>query len=309
MQLIYPDYYKDFRCIAGDCRHSCCIGWEIDIDRETKEFYDSVGGEMGKRLSENIKTGDVCELILGEGERCPFLNERNLCDIIIELGEEHISHICREHPRFYNEIEGRCETGLGLCCEEAARLVLSKKTKTVLCGVETDDENDEILILRNELIRILQNREKGIKERLSDVLSFCRISIPQKGISEWAEFLLSLECMNSSWQKKLKSLKTFNEDDGAFEKYMSERETEYEQLAVYLTYRHVLTASDMADAVARAAFAVFCVWLVYAFGMCSFSENGEFSFAEQVELVRMFSSEIEYSEDNTSALFDEFYMY
>mgnify|MGYP006874698003 CR=1 FL=1 len=33
--FVYPDYYKEFKCIAGECRHSCCIGWEIDIDEET----------------------------------------------------------------------------------------------------------------------------------------------------------------------------------------------------------------------------------------------------------------------------------
>ena len=32
MQIIVPDYYKEFSCIADHCRHSCCIGWEIDID-------------------------------------------------------------------------------------------------------------------------------------------------------------------------------------------------------------------------------------------------------------------------------------
>ena len=54
MLTVYPDYYPTFRCIAGACKHSCCIGWEIDIDSETAELYKSVPGEFGKRLSENI---------------------------------------------------------------------------------------------------------------------------------------------------------------------------------------------------------------------------------------------------------------
>ena len=32
MKIIAPNYYPAFRCIADKCRHSCCIGWEIDID-------------------------------------------------------------------------------------------------------------------------------------------------------------------------------------------------------------------------------------------------------------------------------------
>ena len=38
MLTVYPDYYSAFRCIAGACKHSCCIGWEIDIDEESLEI-------------------------------------------------------------------------------------------------------------------------------------------------------------------------------------------------------------------------------------------------------------------------------
>ena len=37
-----PDFYDSFKCRAGECTDSCCIGWEIDIDvvawRNTAEF-------------------------------------------------------------------------------------------------------------------------------------------------------------------------------------------------------------------------------------------------------------------------------
>ena len=38
MKLIAPDYYNKFSCIADKCRHSCCVGWEIDIDENTNEY-------------------------------------------------------------------------------------------------------------------------------------------------------------------------------------------------------------------------------------------------------------------------------
>ena len=81
MKIFAPDYYKDFRCIAGSCQHSCCIGWEIDIDRKTADFYKNVPGNFGKRLCENIdfhEEGGTFRLC--ENERCPFLNEKGLCD-------------------------------------------------------------------------------------------------------------------------------------------------------------------------------------------------------------------------------------
>ena len=307
--FVCPDYYKDFKCIADKCRHSCCIGWEIEIDKETKKLYDSVEGEMGRRLAENIKDGECAEFILGESERCPFLNEKNLCDIILNLGEDHLCHICREHPRFYNEVCGRVEAGLGLSCEEAARIIIGRKEKTALVSDEETECDDEILALRDKVTELLQNRKKSIKMRLFEVLTLCNASLPERGVEAWTDLLLSLECMDKAWQERVRALKILSgASTGKFDTLMKERQGEYENLAVYLVYRHLATAADKDDAMARVCFCVFGVWLVYALGLCEFLKNGAFSFEEQVELCRMFSTELEYCEENTNALFDEFYM-
>ena len=39
MRLRVPYYYKEFKCIAGACKDSCCVGWEIDIDEDTFSYY------------------------------------------------------------------------------------------------------------------------------------------------------------------------------------------------------------------------------------------------------------------------------
>ena len=79
MKIIVPEYYPQFRCRAGACRHSCCIGWEIDIDPETHERYRKETGALGVRLRANIETNeDTACFRLDESERCPFLNESGL---------------------------------------------------------------------------------------------------------------------------------------------------------------------------------------------------------------------------------------
>ena len=50
MKQIYPDFYPEFRCLAGDCPDTCCKDWEVVVDPETMEFYRSVPGELGERL-------------------------------------------------------------------------------------------------------------------------------------------------------------------------------------------------------------------------------------------------------------------
>ena len=69
MKLIAPNYYPAFRCIADKCRHSCCIGWEIDIDTDTREKYRRVPGEFGARLNAAIEDGEVsCFRMLKVGQ-------------------------------------------------------------------------------------------------------------------------------------------------------------------------------------------------------------------------------------------------
>ena len=132
MLHVFPDYYQAFRCVGGSCRHNCCIGWEIDIDPDSAARYAALAGPLGDRLRKNICLEDTPHFILGQEDRCPFLNDRNLCDLILDLGEASLCQICTDHPRFHNELPGRLETGLGLCCEEAGRLILGKSTPTLL---------------------------------------------------------------------------------------------------------------------------------------------------------------------------------
>ena len=113
MSIFAPDYYMDFNCIADKCKHNCCIGWEIDIDEDSLDFYERVKGDFGNRLKENIDKTDTPHFCLKEHDRCPFLNKDNLCDIIINLGESALCNICDDHPRFRNFFESRTEMGLG----------------------------------------------------------------------------------------------------------------------------------------------------------------------------------------------------
>lgn len=121
MRIRVPDYFTRFHCIADKCRDSCCIGWEIDVDGETRTKYEALKCDLGREIVE--KTSHGC-FPLQENGRCAFLDERGLCRIISELGDGYLCDICREHPRYYNALGNVTEGGLGLGCEEAARIIL-----------------------------------------------------------------------------------------------------------------------------------------------------------------------------------------
>ncbi len=307
MLYVYPDYYKDFKCISRHCRHNCCIGWEIDIDEDAALRYKNTEGEPGERLRRNIAWENPPHFILGEGERCPFLNGENLCDLICAGGDEMLCSICRDHPRFRCELPGRIEVGLGLCCEAAGALILGRKEPCVLEGSEQAECDDEIIALRDEIIYILQNREKTVEERVSEMLLKCDTALPEKSMEEWADIFLSLERLDGEWTKRLAALKETEYDRCAFRRHMQDRESEYEQLLVYFIYRHFANAPDCFEAAARAAFAALGYKMIYAMGASHYAAYGEFTFSDQVELCRLFSSEIEYSEDNLYELFEILY--
>ena len=137
MKLYAPRYYKDFKCIADRCRHSCCVGWEIGIDSDTLKKYETLTNEYGKEIIKTVDCTDVPHFRLSSGDRCPHLDEQGLCRIITNVGEDYLCDICREHPRFYNDTAKGKAVGLGLSCEEAARIILSSDGLT---NMVTDQE-------------------------------------------------------------------------------------------------------------------------------------------------------------------------
>lgn len=179
MKVYAPDYYSGFRCIAGACRHSCCVGWEIDVDPETLKRYRTLEGSLGAKLRRCIASDPEPHFILSDQERCPFLTDQNLCEIILQAGEKALCQICADHPRFRNYWSDRIEIGLGMACEEAARLILTDThpLRLVSVGEETEEQpeipSEEEAALRNYRDRLLASvQETGPAARLREYLIY-----------------------------------------------------------------------------------------------------------------------------------------
>ncbi len=292
MKLIAPDYYKNFTCIADRCRHNCCIGWEIDIDSDTYELYKNIPGKFGDRLREGISWGDVPCFKLGDGERCVFLNERGLCDIILNLSEKALCDICTDHPRFRNFFADRTEVGLGISCEEACRLILGCPDAVRLVEMEDDGEDtpEETAFFeeRGRVFDVIQDRTATLSERFAVLEEEYGIGDDTDLPKSWAEFYRDLERLDPAWEEcldRLANCAEFAVPDG---------NTAWEQLAVYLVYRHSADYS-ISDSV---AFAIHTVKLI-----CTVS-GGDFT--EICDTCRMWSGEIEYSEENTEKVIGKF---
>ena len=91
------------------------------------------------------------------------MNQKNLCDIYIELGEDALCEICTQHPRFHNEYGNIRQTGLGMACEEATRLMFETK-EFGLCQIQgtntesTDDFDESVLEIQLWILDLLKKK-------------------------------------------------------------------------------------------------------------------------------------------------------
>ena len=117
-------------------------------------------------------------------------------------------------------------------------------------------------------------------------------------VSLWADKLLKLERLDEHWTSVLQLLKSLyrNCNLNDFNAFIEDRSIEYEQLVVYFVYRYFVQ-SDYSPA-SIVLFSSFAYYLIYAIGAVIYSERKVFSYNDQLEIIRMFSSEIEYSTDN-----------
>ena len=296
MKRMAPRYMRDFKCIADKCRHSCCIGWEIDIDEESLENYRRVEGEFGKRLAENISLdGESACFRLGKDERCPFLNECGLCDIYTELGEESLCQICTDHPRFYNEIAGRLEMGVGLCCEAAARLVLCQEEPLTFEVLEDDgeecptDEFEALILEKREALFDALQKSSSVDELIPD--SFSQI--------DWCSVFADLERLDPKWDEEL--VKWQNAPQELWHQSMPVFDRGLKNMVCYFLYRHLPSAVDEIDLAARVLFSYLSYHVVRI--LCALRENC--TLEDLLDIARMYSAEIEYSEENTERILEE----
>ena len=295
MKLFAPEYYSTFKCIADRCRHSCCVGWEIDVDGDAMERYEALSAGYGKEILKSITVDDVPHFILSQNDRCPHLDDRGLCRIITELGEGYLCHICREHPRFYNVTPYGMEVGLGLSCEEAARIILSSDGYANIVEIgDTDGEGGfcgfDPTPFRKRIYEIISDRSMPYEERLRAVSEEFGVSVTSMPDEEWRQLLGGLEYLDEGHRKLFSS---FSSDV----KYPSELDICLERALAYFVYRHCAEVWDEDELRASLGFCLFCERLVAAtVSLCG----------SVYEAARIVSEEIEYSEDNTESIKKEF---
>ncbi len=328
MILRMPAYCRDFRCSAEKCSDNCCIGWEIDIDSETADCYMNIGGDFGKRLKNNIRKDDCYSFILDK-ERCPFLNENNLCDIILNLGEDKLCYICDNHPRYYEWFDGMREGGVGLCCEEAALLILENGGDDGYWDREVpDEENDDydkelysfLHEAREKIFTLLRDRSKPLSTAVYSIALYAetiqfmadngetdkvpeieeavcrRTKADREGL---LDFLGKLEPIDDKWISYVDNLKK----NSSTAVLTEEQERYLRNIGIYFIWRYFMKSVFDYDVYARVKLALMSMAVI---GII-FRAEPEANIMRYACLAKNYSKEIEYSEENLQTIYDMAY--
>lgn len=344
-----PMYYKDFHCIADKCKDSCCsAGWEIDIDKQTETLYRNVPGEYGDKLRASITNTSPCQFKLDKNNNCPFLNKNKLCDIYINLGEDSLCQICKDHPRYYEwfDFAGVKEAGVGLCCEEAARIILSETRPFSVDESIIDDsdllysylENDYDITLYNYLIKarekminyIDNHDDTSISAKLKNVLWYSFTlqqnidndmldeadifeisSNIQADITPIIEYMATLEPNDKKWPDYLKkcaqlSAKYVKKID-EFEAENPQIDNNLKNISIYFIWRYLLKGVFDGDILSEIKLMYVSCQVIKYLLFCKWLENGSISLEDCINLVKKYSEEVEYCEENLDKFVNDSY--
>lgn len=296
--------------------------WEVVLDTETVQRYQAAEGPLGERLRAAMKFDgeDVCFPL--NGERCPFLNEKNLCEVHLAWGEDATSVTCREHPRFVEEYGPFQEITLSASCPKANELLLGSTAPLTFLEREDQraaEEGDPWLLwlvpLRERLLDLLRERSCPLSERLRTFLltaeaaqrridteeteALGKLPVVDTAISadvasehslstEALRLLETLEALEADWRTLLRQAEMTEAANVS--------EALLERIAVYMAFRYLLKAVNDGDLLGRAELCVFAVLVVRRLAaVCGLGEA-----------LRRFSCELEHNEEHLETLLEAF---
>ena len=189
-----PAYYPNFKCKTGDCRHPCCIGWDIAIGME--EYFRMLGMDCSPELRRRLDTAfhpanDPSEqhyAIISprwDGD-CPLHLPNGYCGLQCECGETALPSVCRYYPRspkskyaYQCQCANSCEAVIEMLFAQEEPMTFTRQRLTFQIANELTHEHDPIAHLfpsvQRACLRILQDRTQTLSQRLDHLGEFVMV--------------------------------------------------------------------------------------------------------------------------------------
>ena len=295
MKLVTPSFYKDFKCISGECPDSCCQGWEVDADADSLAYYKTLTGDIKKRIDGVLDKDEFGNTIfrLAERKRCPFLNDENLCDMHIAIGGEHTPFTCRTFPRFINDFGSTREMGISFSCPVASDMMWNLKEDFFFVSEinslppSLNDIDAELYFKlfksRDKAYQIILDKSKPLNERIKELLLFGTALQDEidsyeenNECTDIIEIFKNPEVINDEWVEKV--------NNAHFDKEVINSKP-CESIAMYFLFRYFMQAVYDKDALSKIKMSAIGVLIPAFFGNDSWT-------------IHLWSKETEHSDIN-----------
>ena len=128
---LQPKLGSDFQCVAEKCALSCCVGWNVALDKETYRQYQK-NADLAQNITKKVHGISRSSQAFGTikrnaGGECSMLTPEGLCSVQKSLGEEALSKTCGTFPRENVHFHNLNIRSFTTNCPEVARLTVASK--------------------------------------------------------------------------------------------------------------------------------------------------------------------------------------
>lgn len=174
------DYFDRFRCKGGQCRASCCEGWEIAVSM--KDYFRLISMDCDGELHHQLECAfRVPEEPSPEHFRmispnwlglCPLHDRDGLCMLHRGCGAQALPELCRVYPRSLKRMDGELRACCSASCEAVVELLLRDAPLRFAYGsldghAECEiDAADADLAMNRACMAALQDRRRPLAARV-----------------------------------------------------------------------------------------------------------------------------------------------
>ncbi len=174
-----PDYFPDFSCKMGACRHACCEGWPVwfslddyfkleslDCGKELRDLMD-----RGIRISLEPTPDRYAQFVPRYDGNCYMRLPDGRCALQAEFGEKALTDVCRLYPRGARMTESGAEISCSNSCEATLEILFGREKAIDFFVADSDvsmppqsqrkfffDTMGSSTELRLAFIKVIQNR-------------------------------------------------------------------------------------------------------------------------------------------------------
>lgn len=294
MKTVKIGIFDNFKCLAGDCKDSCCsAGWQIDIDKKTMQRYSFCDDKFVQDIRSHIvQNGKEYCIKCSQNGVCPFFRKDGLCDIVKNKGDAYLGEVCRNFPRINNFVGGRLEQTLSFACEEVVRLVFEQekinfKYENIKRDFLLKDKN---FACRDNLINYIQDDKLTFEQKISYLKQKC-------GYDKIDFKMLKQSMKNCEWLKTDLSIFDFENyvQNNKIQSQYYLTDKQLENVLVCYLFRYLLCEEYKFSFETKLRFCIFSVLFCdYLAGQKM--QNGDKVF--DINAVKEYSREIENSSEN-----------